>query len=199
MALTATRGRVRVPGCPGLTVDLDALRESVDDGMGDSDEASAVRPETGDVGTLAGGCPCGAVRFAIAAVFDCRYCHCRYCRRSTGAPVTVGAVVKPEDFRLTAGSLVAARRGSKGTEHRCGSCRSEIAFEFATSSGPFLSIAVGLLDDPDACPPRFHQWFSERLRWLHVHDTLPKYADDRIPHPDARRQAAGVVGRPRKG
>jgi hypothetical protein len=92
-----------------------------------------------------------------------------------------------------------ARRGSKGTEHRCGSCRSEIAFDFPTSSGPFLSIAVGLLDDPDACPPRFHQWFSERLRWLHVHDTLPKYADDRIPHPDARRQAAGVVGRPRKG
>src|SRR5215510_12732805 len=115
--------------------------------MDDSAVAAATRPETGGVGTLAGGCPCGAVRFAIAAMFDCRYCHCRYCRRTSGAPVTVGAVVKLEDFRLTAGSLVAARRGSKGTEHRCGSCRSEISFEFATSMGSFLSIAVGLLDD----------------------------------------------------
>jgi hypothetical protein len=142
---------------------------------------------SGGPGTLAGGCVCGALRFEIAAVFDCRYCHCSYCRRSTGAPCTVGAVVKPADFRLTAGSLVPARRGAKGTEHRCAACGSGVSFEFATSIGPFLSVAVGLLDDPDACPPRFHQWFSQRLRWLHVHDTLPKYGDDVIPHPDERR------------
>jgi hypothetical protein len=148
-------------------------------------------------GPLAGTCPCGALRFEIGAVFDCRYCHCAYCRRASGAPVTVGAVVRPGDFRLTAGALTATRRGAKGVEQRCASCRSEVAFEFETSLGPFLSVAVGLLDDPEACPPRYHQWFSRRLRWMHVHDTLPKYADDRIPRPDARDQAA--EGRARKG
>jgi len=148
---------------------------------------------------LAGRCPCGSIRFEIAAVFDCRYCHCSYCRRSTGSAFSVTAVVKPEDFRLTAGALTAAPRGTKGTERRCGSCGSEVAFEFQTSIGSFVSIAVGLLDDPEACPPRFHQWFSQRLRWMHVHDTLPKYADDRIAHPDERGQPAGLAARPRNG
>jgi hypothetical protein len=144
-------------------------------------------PPSAGPGPLTGSCFCGAVRFEIAAVFDCRYCHCTFCRRSTGAPFSVCAVVKPEDFRLAAGELVAERRpNSMGTDHACPSCRTGLYFEFQTSLGPFLSVPIGRLDDPDACPPTFHQWFSKRLRWLHVHDTLPKYGDMRIPHPDAR-------------
>jgi hypothetical protein len=166
--------------------------------VSDPERPTAPSPAPGGAGTLAGACPCGAVRFEIGAVFDCRYCHCRDCRRSTGAPVTVGAVVKPGDFQLTAGALTTVHRGAKGSERRCGSCRTEVAFEFETSLGPLLSVPVGLLDDPDACPPRFHQWFSQRLRWMHVHDALPKYADDRIPHPGARAQVADT-GRPRNG
>jgi hypothetical protein len=145
-------------------------------------------------GPLAGGCPCGAVRFEIAAVFDCRYCHCAYCRRTSGAPVSVGAVVRPEDFRMVAGSL-ADVRGAKGRERRCVSCRSVVGYAFDTSVGPFVSVGVGLLDDPDACPPRFHQFFGERLHWLHVHDTLPKYAGGRIPHPDEREPPVASAGR----
>jgi hypothetical protein len=137
---------------------------------------------------LAGACPCGGVRFEIGAVFDCRYCHCSRCRHSSGAPFTVGAVVKPGDFHVTTGSLVATGRGEKSVEQRCAACRAEVAFAFETSLGPFLSVPVGLLDDPEACPPRYHQWFSQRLRWMHVHDALPKYADDRIPQPGAGAQ-----------
>jgi hypothetical protein len=148
------------------------------------------QPSPAGPGALAGACPCGAVRFEIGAVFDCRYCHCSRCRHSSGAPFTVGAVVKPVDFHLTTGSLVAAG-GEKGVEQRCAACRAEVAFAFETSLGPFLSVPVGLLDDPEACPPRYHQWFSQRLRWMHVHDALPKYADDRIPRPGAGAQAAG--------
>jgi hypothetical protein len=143
--------------------------------------------------TLSGACPCGALRFELGAVFDCRYCHCAHCRRTSGAPFTVAAVVRPADFHLAAGSLAASRRGDKGVEQRCASCRAEVAFEFETSLGTFLSVPVGLLDDPDACPPRYHQWFSQRLHWMHVHDSLPKYADERVPPPQA------VEGAPRKG
>jgi hypothetical protein len=142
-------------------------------------------------GPLAGGCPCGAVRFEIAAVFDCRYCHCAYCRRTSGAPVSVGALVKPENFHLVTGSVVDVRR-PKGRERRCVSCRSVVGYAFDTSIGSFVSVGVGLLDDPDACPPAFHQFFAERVRWLHVHDLLPKYADGRIPHPAERPPVASA-------
>ena len=135
--------------------------------------------------TLAGGCWCGAVRFEIARVFDVRYCHCADCRRSTGAPCTVTAVVRREDFRVLSGELVAERR-PHGTEHACARCHRAVYYEFEASVGTLESVPVGFLDDPDACTPRVHQFFARRLRWFHVHDTLPKYGDHRLPHPETR-------------
>jgi hypothetical protein len=137
-------------------------------------------------GELAGACPCGAVRFTIAAVFDARYCHCEDCRRATGAPVAATAVAKPADFRIVAGAFE-TERSPNGIRHRCRACRSEVYFSFDTSLGELYSVPIGFLDHPDACPPRYHQFFSRRLRWLHVHDTLPKFGDNRVPHPDRRR------------
>jgi hypothetical protein len=139
----------------------------------------AVRP-------LLGGCYCGAVRFEIAAVFDARYCHCSECRRSSGAPVTATAVVRREDFRVTAGAVATALRPN-GTDHLCAACRQSVYYEFETPVGTMESVSIGLLDDAEACPPRFHQFYDRRLRWLHVHDTLPKYAGNRVPHPRDRR------------
>ena len=135
---------------------------------------------------LGGSCPCGAVRFAITAVFDARYCHCLDCRRATGAPVSATAVVKPAHFRIVAGALD-EERAPNGIRHRCRTCRNEVCYSFETSIGGFFSVPIGFLDDPDACPPRYHQFFSRRLRWFHVHDDLPKYADARVPHPERRR------------
>jgi hypothetical protein len=135
-------------------------------------------------GELAGACPCGAVRFTIAAVFDARYCHCEDCRRATGARRGDGGR-RSADFGSSPG--VRAERSPNGIRHRCRACRSEVYFSFDTSLGELYSVPIGFLDHPDACPPRYHQFFSRRLRWLHVHDTLPKFGDNRVPHPDRRR------------
>src|SRR5262245_17366855 len=135
---------------------------------------------------LGGGCPCGAVRFEIAVIFDARYCHCNECRRASGAPATATAVVRREDFRVTTGRLVDAPRAN-GTDHLCASCRTTVHYTFTASVGELVSVAIGFLDEPERCPPRFHQHFAQRLRWFHVHDQLPKYGDGRIPHPDRRR------------
>jgi hypothetical protein len=134
---------------------------------------------------LTGRCPCGAVRFVIGAVFDARYCHCEDCRRASGAPVSAAAVVRPTDFRIDAGET-RADPAPNGVRHRCGACDAEVYYAFATTSGDFVSVPIGFLDDPDACPPRVHQWFARRVRWLHVHDQLPKYATGRLPHPARR-------------
>ena len=36
---------------------------------------------------LRGGCACDVVRFEITDVFDAGYCHCKRCRKQSGAPV----------------------------------------------------------------------------------------------------------------
>jgi hypothetical protein len=59
-------------------------------------------------------------------------------------------------------------------------------FAFQASAGDLLSIGLGLLDDPEACPPRFHKYDSERLSWLALADDLPRYPDASVPHPNDR-------------
>jgi hypothetical protein len=134
---------------------------------------------------LGGGCHCGRVRFAVRAVFDSRYCHCVDCRRRTGAPVAASLVAFAHDFALVSGTTE-PRVQRKGVQHYCGECLTPVWFGFTASVGELVSIGLGLLDDPAACPPRYHQWDAERLSWLHLADELPRYRDATVPHPKDR-------------
>ena len=69
----------------------------------------------------------------------------------------------------------------------CAICGSPVCYEFGASVGDLGSVGVGTLDDPAHCLPAFHQFASRRLPWLFLHDDPPKYADNRLPHPRARR------------
>ena len=134
---------------------------------------------------LRGGCHCGAVRFEVRAVFDARYCHCSDCRRRTGAPVAAQLCAFAADFAVTSG-VTEARSQAKGVQHHCGSCLTPVWFAFSASVGDLVSIGIGLLDDPEACRPRFHQHDAERLSWLALADDLPRYPDASVPHPKDR-------------
>jgi|SRR5215475_1175921 len=72
---------------------------------------------------LVGGCPCDAVRFEITEVFDAGYCHCKRCRKSTGAPVFAFVHVPRTAFSLLNGELVAEPWERLGQGVICGSCR----------------------------------------------------------------------------
>ena len=65
-------------------------------------------------GPFMGGCLCGAIRYEIDAVFDVIYCHCKHCRRSSGAPVLLTAQVSGDAFRLTKGSPSEYRTSDSG-------------------------------------------------------------------------------------
>src|SRR5215472_12097080 len=113
----------------------------------------------GSAEALRGGCHCGAVRFEVRAVFDARYCHCSDCRRRTGAPVSASLVAFAADVAMTGPTEV--RTHPKGVQQHCAACLTPVSFAFAASVGELVSIGLGLLDDPEACRPRFHQHDAE--------------------------------------
>jgi hypothetical protein len=124
-----------------------------------------------------GGCLCGALRFeAIGAGKPSVYCHCFFCRRQTGAPVTAFVEFRRSDaFRWTKGKP-AIYRSSPTVERRfCRRCGTPLTFE-ATRYGDRIYIAISAFDDPNPLPPpQAHDHWSHKIAWFDTADTLPRH------------------------
>jgi hypothetical protein len=115
-----------------------------------------------------GGCLCGAVRFtAEGAPKWTSYCHCRSCRRHTGAPVSAYAGFERDKVRFTQGtpayfaSTPGVRRGF------CSRCGSTLTYEGDRWPSE-LHLHVGAFDDPATLAPAGQAFTEERLPWLHL-------------------------------
>ncbi|MED5618202.1 GFA family protein [Ideonella sp. BN130291] len=142
-------------------------------------------------GVLCGGCFCGAVRYAVQAVFDAGYCHCSICRRISGAGAVCWFSVREEHFRVTRGHPQALHSSEHFTRYFCGACGTHL---YGTDDLPpppkvgsrLVSAMLGTLDEPELVPPRIHQWWSSRMRWYGDAAGLPTFDTGRISHPDER-------------
>ena len=138
---------------------------------------------------IAGGCLCGAVRYEVdpRGAFDSGYCHCSMCRRSSGAPVLAWALVRRDCFRLTAGALTRYRSSEFCTRCFCGRCGGQLGYEIGAQPD-LVGIHVATLDDavPEPLRPRLHMFAGDRLGWFELADGLPRYPDNRLPHPGTR-------------
>jgi hypothetical protein len=141
--------------------------------------------------TLTGGCVCGAIRFEIGSVFDAGYCHCDFCRKSSGAPVSAVAWVAGDEFRVTKGEP-RMRSRSDGNYCSCDECGSGGYLEIRAPGhllardGRYYSIPLGTLDDPERVSPRIHQFIEKKVSWLKISDDLPRVTGNTSPHPDKR-------------
>ncbi|HSC33780.1 MAG TPA: GFA family protein, partial [Thermodesulfobacteriota bacterium] len=55
--------------------------------------------------SLEGGCLCGEVRYKVnGTIIDAGYCHCRLCRRASGAPVVAWLTVPVQSFSYLQGA-----------------------------------------------------------------------------------------------
>ncbi|WP_260031566.1 GFA family protein [Leisingera caerulea] len=65
---------------------------------------------------------------------------------------------------------------SQGVERLfCGTCGTQMAYRTARD-GVNLHLYTATLESPGTTPPRFHVFHSEHVSWLHLHDSLPRYA-----------------------
>jgi hypothetical protein len=125
---------------------------------------------------LTGACLCGAISYEISVhagdVAD--YCHCRQCRRASGAPVVAWVQVPPARFRVTAGTAKPFASSAHATRWFCPDCGAHLYM--TDDAGTSVGVTLGTLDRPEAVRPTVHGWEAERLPWLYLADELPRYA-----------------------
>jgi hypothetical protein len=134
---------------------------------------------------IEGGCACGAVRYRLASPpFDAGWCHCRICRRVSGAPAMAFASVPAGDFLVTAGAgdigtIALTHFGRRRFCTRCGT-----PLTMAVDHQPeTIDFTVASLDDPDPVAPGFHIFHASKVAWFETADDLPRH--DRF-RPDTR-------------
>ena len=127
-----------------------------------------------DVATI-GGCLCGAVRYeAEGPTLLVELCHCRSCRRATGAPVMAWAAFRREAFAVTAGDPAAYASSPGLARSFCGRCGTSLTLSDERFPAE-IYVSLASLDDAEAVIPEFHIWRAHRLAWLETADHLPRF------------------------
>lgn len=121
-----------------------------------------------------GHCLCGAVRFDYEGeVLTCVHCHCESCRRATSSPFTTWITVQRENFCWTS-ALPKQYASSPGvTRTFCPTCGSPMSYENIANPNE-IDIYAASLDDYATIQPQRHDFWSERVNWVHVADVLEK-------------------------
>ncbi|WP_193371150.1 GFA family protein [Pelagibius marinus] len=125
-----------------------------------------------------GGCMCGAVRYeAQGRPLGVAYCHCRSCRKQTGAPVVTFVAFEADKVRF----LNRERKihhSSPGVKRAfCDHCGTPLSWEgpARTFGATIIEFYISTLDDPDGFVPDRHWFHGERLPWFDVADDLPRF------------------------
>jgi hypothetical protein len=124
--------------------------------------------------TLEGGCLCGAVRYRVEGAPNwSAHCHCRDCRRASGAPFVAYAGFPPARHRWIKGQPVRFSSSPGVFRSFCGRCGSPLAYEGERWPGE-IHIHLGTLDRPEAIQPQAHVYTAHKLPWLKLADGLPQ-------------------------
>ena len=124
---------------------------------------------------IKGSCLCGGIGFEIDAVRSLTHCHCRNCRKLTGAAFGSYVHVDADKFRLLSGKDLMQRFESSTGSFRtfckvCGSIAPSKATYLTT-----LSIPAGLLDNDPGVRPKLHVFVSSKAPWWDIADGLPQH------------------------
>lgn len=128
-----------------------------------------------------GGCLCGAVRFAAEGpAHDPCWCHCRSCRRASGAPCVAWVTWPRARFAVARGAIAEHRSSPQVVRGFCAACGS--ALTYVNEAHPdAIDVTVASLDQAESFAPSYHVWVSHKLPWVVLDDGLPQHAEWRKP------------------
>jgi hypothetical protein len=129
--------------------------------------------------TIEGGCLCGAVRYrAYRPAYGITHCHCKTCRRGSGAPFVTWASFDRDKFTFTKREPAAYASSPNVTRTFCGQCGTTLTYQRADLPGS-IDVTLGSMDEPEMLTPEDHTWTENRLSWFASNDGLPAYDRER--------------------
>ena len=142
--------------------------------------------------SVTGGCQCGRTRYEARGVPQSLcFCHCRSCRRASGAPLVAWGTFAFEQFRVLEGSAYAVHRSSPPVERGyCTACGTALTYRHQERAAE-IDVTLATLDDPARFVPECHIWVEDRLPWFVIGDGRPQYARWRDPGPAPAAPGAG--------
>ena len=130
-----------------------------------------------------GGCFCEQIRFrATGDATWVSYCHCRGCRKLTGAAFTVYVCYPDTQVELVEDSPRVFEPSPGIRQSFCGRCGTSIWYEDDTLPGD-VYFAIGVFDAPEQYVPESHGNVAEMLEWLRISDNLPRHHLTARPRP----------------
>ena len=128
-----------------------------------------------------GSCMCGTVKYEVTGEpFWVGHCHCRDCRRRTGAPIVTYAGFSSSQVKFL-GDERQIYHSSPGVKRGfCGKCGTPLTYEGQSNNpelGEIYEFHIGTLDEPDAFKPTSHLFYPERISWMEVQDDLPRFRE----------------------
>jgi hypothetical protein len=123
-----------------------------------------------------GGCRCGAIRYEVSGTPRVALCHCRDCRRSSGAPVVAWAAFAENEFALTKGEPKTVNSSGTAMRSFCNACGTGLIYRNAVLLPGIVDVQSATLDDPNAFPADAHIQTAERIEWMEKAHELPTFA-----------------------
>jgi hypothetical protein len=131
-------------------------------------------------GILRGGCLCGKVTYEVRPPFSkFAHCHCRRCRKATGAAHASNIYLAP--WQLTwLGGEDAIRRfnlpsAASFARWFCSQCGSPVPR--LSRSGSTVVVPAGTLDDHPQEQPRARIFCDSEAPWACAADDLPRHSE----------------------
>jgi hypothetical protein len=120
----------------------------------------------------AGGCQCGAVRFAVyARPGKIGLCHCRMCQKAVAGPFAVLAEVPWGEFAWTRGAPAAFQSSSRAIRDFCANCGTPLSYR--APGGKIIELLTGAFDEPARVAPTYEVGTESKLAWLGAISTMP--------------------------
>ena len=131
--------------------------------------------------SIEGGCLCGAVRYrASGKAYGITHCHCRSCRRASGAPFVTWAGFDTDNFTFTRGQPASYASSGNVLRTFCNRCGTALTYR-RLDLPDSIDVTLGSMDVPEALQPEDHTWTESRLSWVALCDQLPTYPRERQP------------------